>query len=163
MRKSLALVFVFLLLSYPLLNLATIGVRSLILLNATNQAARQASHALRWRSSGAKNEPPDALTIVNIVLTDDLSARAGIKMLETKVAIVVKNADGSRSGPFYNPLKSADIDVFRKTYYLQVEVLAQIDPLFTYPAAGQIPGLTSSYMTKLRAENVFEHPQGLAQ
>lgn len=104
-----------------------------------------------------------AIGIANKVLDDDLSTRAGIKKHDTAVAIVVKNANGSESGPFYSPLKSADIDVFTKIYYLQVDVLAVIDPLFSYPMLGEIPGLTSPYTIKLSARNVFEHPQGLAE
>jgi hypothetical protein len=136
----------------------------LILFNAVNQAAREASHAPAFRLTGEGTKAKqDAVNIASRILSEDLSARAGIKVNQLKVGIVVKNADQSRSGPFYSPLKPAEIEVFKKIYYLQVEVSAQIDPLFSYPMVGSIPGVTTPYMTNMVAENVFEHPQGLAQ
>lgn len=156
------LLLALLLLACPLFDLATVAVRSLLVIAASNEAAREAGHAAVFSRLGSvKSQFDSAQIIADRMIEARLYGRSGIRIREIKTGISVKNADGSLTGPLYPPLKLAPVDVFHNTYFVTVDVLAEVDPLFSYPGLGNTPGLTSSYIINARGKSIFEHPQSL--
>lgn len=109
----------------------------------------------------ANNVP--AVQVANQTVQRYLTSFRGVQANNIKVGIVVvDNNSGLKTGPIYTPLP-APVDAFNKIYYLDVEVLGQIDPLVTYTGGllGPIPGLTSPFFMYAHGQEVFENPKGL--
>ncbi len=160
---GILLVF-FIFLAFPLMNLCALGLRSSLLMNSAREASIKASKSLTFSVApeGVVNNIPATVVAKDTVRTY-LAKFSGINVSAVRVGILtVSNASGVRSGPVYAPLSTVDRQ-FGNTYYLDVTVDGEAEPLVTYLGGllGPIPGLTSPVKLSAHGQRVFENPRGL--
>lgn len=161
---GILLVF-FIFLAFPLMNLCTLGLRSSLLMNSAREASISASKSLTYSATpvGAVGNTTPAIQTANVTVKNYLSHFSGVNVSAVRVGILtVSNASGNRQGPVYKPLSSVD-QQFGNTYYLDVAVDGEAEPLITYRGGmlGPIPGLTSPIKLSAHGQRVFENPRGL--
>ncbi|HEY9787960.1 MAG TPA: hypothetical protein V6D17_21405 [Candidatus Obscuribacterales bacterium] len=164
-ESPFVLLVLFIFLAFPMINLGAIGYRSYFLIASCKEAAHKASKSLTYQTKVpdvqlGNNNP--AVEVAQETIRRYLNSFNGVKVNEIKTGIVVvENATGKKSGPFYTPISGAD--VYGNVYYLEVELDAEAVPMITYGGGllGNIPGITSPVRIKTHAREVFENPKGL--
>ncbi len=166
-ESAMLLAVFFIFLSFPLMNLGAMGMRSCFVMNSAKVGSERACKALTYRVAAnipagtlANNVPAEfvARTEVNRYL----NSFSGARVIDVKTGIVdIDNATGAKVGPTYAPLTSRPQD--GHTYYIDVLVKAETDPLLSYKGGwlGDIPGLTAPFPLAIHGQRVFENPKGL--
>jgi hypothetical protein len=162
---GLLLVF-FILLVFPFINLAAIGIRCFTVIAAAKEAAHKAAKSLTYEKPApaeitlGNNQP--ALTVANNVVAAYAKSFNGITIQNVRVGIVVVNTEsGAESPPVYAPLTK--VDQLDNSYYLDVDITASTEPLLAYRGGllGNVPGLTSPLSICAHAHRYFENAKGL--
>lgn len=163
------MLILFVFLTFPLMDMAAVGLRSYFLITSAREAAHHASKSLTYSTAAplpagtlANNVP--AMTVASDTVRNYLRPFSGVEASNIKVGIlIVDNATGSRSGPFFEPLSQDQINLAKNQYYLDVQVQGNVKPLISYEGGllGSIPGLTAPYNLFAHGEDVFENPKGL--
>jgi hypothetical protein len=159
----LAIWVLFIAITMPMVDLATISLRSTFLVAAAHEAAHAAARAKTFKVS-IDESTPSAESLALDTVTSSLQRFSEVKATSTVTRIVTTNiADGTtarRTAPLTQP---ADTD--SNTYSIEVVVTGQVNPLFTFNNAlfGQLPGLTGPITISCAAEQLSEYPQGLNQ
>jgi hypothetical protein len=159
----MALWVLFLAMFIPMLNLATIGVRTGALFSAAGDAAYHAARASSYLSNLSATQP-SAVTIAQTEATNSLSGFSGITLSTVNTYIVYTNLATQQTIRQNSPLSvPADTNVY--CYQLEVMLTAQVKPLITLNSAvlGNIPGITTPMTVKASSKQFAEYPDGLNQ
>ncbi len=154
------LIILLLLFLFPVVNYATIAIRSGFVFNAAGQAALSASKT-RSYSSGTPTAP-SSITQANTVATNALANWYGIKLKSVNTQILItdiaKQTQTRQATPLAVPPDTAD-----NTYQVEVTINCDVSPLITVniPLFGNIPGITGPYALSVTQRNFVENTQGL--
>ena len=151
---------VLLVLFFPLINYATIGIRSAFVFNACQIAALTASKARSYDTSTASD--PSAKQLALNTATLALSTCDGVKLNSVKTEILTtKISDKTKSAQ--EGKLSAPPNTAVNTYQLQVTVNTDINPLIMVDSQffGNIPGISAAYNLKVTQRHFVENSQGL--
>ncbi len=152
--------FLFLVLVFPLLNLATIGLRYAFVVLAANEAALHASLSSTYSTDNGATDP-SATKVASNVVTKIFNTFSGIHMTNLTTRIVVTNVTTKATTRQATKL-AAPADTNANLYMIEPEIVAQVDPLVTMPKSiYDIPGVTRAFDVRISARKVAENPQGL--
>jgi len=162
------LLLLFLFLTFPLMNLAAIGLRTCFIISSAKVAAHKASKSLTYLApanipAGIVCNNTPAVQVAKDTVANYLKPFSGVKVVSVNVGIMsINDSTGSKVGPVYQPISSGN--TYGNTYYLDVDVIAEADPLLTCNAnlIGSIPGLTRPLRLVTHGQRVFENPKGLS-
>ncbi len=159
------LLVLFIFFAFPLMNLCALGLRSSLLISSAKEASIRASKSLTYSvaPSGVAGNNVPAIQVAQETVKSYLANFSGVKATSVQVGIItVNNSNGIKSGPVYSALPTTDT-TFGNTYYLDVVVTGQAEPLVSYIGGllGPIPGLTSPIQLVCHGQRVFENPKGL--
>lgn len=151
---------VLLVLFYPMVNYATIAIRSSFVFHAAETAALTASKARSFSTSTAAD--PSAQQLAIDTAHQALDQCSGIKLngVDTEI-VITKISDKSKSTSKTKLASSPNLA--ENTYQLQVTIDSSIDPLMMIDNQffGDIPGITSPYSLKVTQRHYIENSQGL--
>ncbi|HEY9784528.1 MAG TPA: hypothetical protein V6D17_03930 [Candidatus Obscuribacterales bacterium] len=164
-ESPIVLLAMLIFLAFPMVNLGAIGYRTYFIIASTKEAAHKASRALTYAQPAqdntfANNVP--AVKVAEETVRRYLNAFNGVRINKIRTGIVViNNVTGQKSGPFYQPVSS--VDVQNTVSYIEVHVEGEAVPMITYLGGllGPIPGITSPVKISTNAREVFENPKGL--
>lgn len=159
----LAIWVLFIAITMPMIDLATISLRSTFLVAAAHEAAHAASRTKTFKVPIDENTP-SAQALATTTVTDAMKRFSEVKATSTVTSMVVTSiSDGSttrRTTPLTQPA-----DINNNTYTIEVVVTGEVNPLFTFNNSlfGHLPGLTGPITISCAAEELSEYPQGLNQ
>lgn len=163
---------VFMVLFFPMVSLATVGIRYMFMLNATRMAAIAAAESYTFQTNLSGTQ----LSAVNTARTQAqtaVSAFHGISLVggptataaNVPVSIVISSLSSNTVTRQTTPL-SAPANVSNNLYSIEVQLIGQIQPLAPSKyLAGMpnIPLLNAPVPVVTRYDVVAENPQGLNQ
>jgi Flp pilus assembly protein TadG len=146
--------------AFPMIDLASIAMRSTFLIASAREAARAAARAKTF--SAGDPESPSAKAIATSTANTAITKFNGVAISSVKTYIVVTDLAASATNKQEGPLGDA-ADSTKNVYSIEVEVLGQIEPIIKYSggALGAIPGLTAPMPLTVRSRDVCENLQGL--
>jgi Flp pilus assembly protein TadG len=149
----------FCLLVFPLLDLASIGIRSAEVSMAAQCACQMASRAASFQSGVNGNK--SAMEIAQAE-TDNLAKDyGGVHISKVTTTILVTNVDTRNVTVVDHALTSA-ANTADNIYQIHVEVTADVDPLIAIPYLPlKIGGITESMKVTCSDQQYAECPQGL--
>jgi hypothetical protein len=156
------LYFLFFLVAFPMIAIATMTIRGVFFLyacrDATNQAAKCASY-----SANNTTIVPNTISATNTaasVFATDVKAWSGISGT-LSLQIIAKPVTGGTAPP-PSTGKLTTLDLTNNIYFIRGTGLGQIQPLFPLNLAGyNVPGMTGPYPLTIIVESYVENPQGL--
>jgi Flp pilus assembly protein TadG len=158
-----ALWVLFLLLTFPLLDLATVTLRYTFLLGASRDAAQMASTAKTFQTN-LDSADLSAENIASARAQANCGSFAGITYQSTTTYLVVTNLSTNAITTQSTPLNSP-ADTTNNLYQIKVVVNALVWPLLPYNNKyfGSIPGLTAPMQFSVPTVEVCENPSGMNQ
>ena len=160
----LALWVLFVVLTLPMIDMATIGLRTTFLVAAAHDAVHAASRAKSFSVAVSANDPSATQTASSQV-TQDISRFREITVTNVTTNMVITDISNGQTTRRTTPLP-APADINSNTYSLEVLVTANIRPLITFNAGGLlpgIPGLSAPVAVTCAAQEFSEYPTGLNQ
>jgi len=160
-ENASAIIVLFLGLLFPLIDLATAGLRYSLLMKAVHDGAHASLSCLSF-SSGSS--PSAVLDIVPVQITKSLLGVSGVTNTTTTVQIISSRiSDGAVIVNTPNQKLSAPADTLNYLYANQVTVKAQLAPFITYtaPFLPSIPTLNAPFTTSISCQEISDNPQGL--
>ncbi len=156
------LFILFLLIFFPLVTLATTGMRYLFCVNAVHRAALAASLAQTFQTNRSSTNL-SAVNLAQQVAAQNISAFTGITLMQTNTFIIITPDNGSAQTKQSVPL-TTPANTTNNVYNVEVQLVASINPWIagTFLHA-QIPGLNAPFTITTVANVVFENTQGLTQ
>lgn len=151
---------ILLVLFYPMINYATIAIRSCLVFNAAQTAALTASKARSFSTSTATD--PSALQVVNDTVHEALDSCDGIKVNKVTTEIVItKMSDKTRTTQ--STSLSTPPNTAQNTFQLQVTIDSSVSPfmLIDTQVFGNIAGMTAPYNLIVSQRHYVENTQGL--
>jgi hypothetical protein len=154
----------FVLVLYPLIDLATVGLRYTFMLTTSREAAMSASRASTFfadASASSKSARNSASAMAN-----STSARFnGLKVTGTTTNLLVTNLNTNTVTRYTTPIPANSIDTVDNLYSYEVTVNGTVMPLVCYvgPVFGNIPGLTGPMTVAITSQKMCENTQGLNQ
>jgi hypothetical protein len=142
---------------FPLLLIASIGIRSSILFFNADTACLRACKATSYTE--ASQRATDSLK-------NDLGTFNGISNISSSLSIIVKPLSGANPTIVNGKLAQGSIDSSKNLYFLLLFTEADIDPLVRFDTQWMgltIPGLTEPYKLRLKNECYSENPNGLTE
>lgn len=163
----IALWALFMIITMPMINLATISLRSTFIVTASRDAAHSAARAKTFQTAiNASN--PSATQLAQQAVDQDFQKFPGVHLTSVTTNIVTTslatNVTPSITTRQSTPL-SQPPDTSANTYSIEVIVRAQADPLVMCDATliGRIPGLSAPVDFTCASREFCELPQGLTQ
>ena len=158
------LMIAFAMLIFPLLALGFLGTRYLLLINAANVAAEQASKSATFKTDTSTSY--SAVTTANNVSQQQISGIGGgaVQWVATQTYIYVCPLGTTTvTTPGANTPLTAAANSSANTYNCVVKVNAVLQPLFPgwKGMIGSIPGLNTSISTWAQASRFFENTSNL--
>ncbi len=148
--------FVFL---YPMIDLATIGLRTTFLYAAAHAAAWEAARAHTFLTS-ADNQKP-AVQLASDTANSVISLFGGVTIKSIQTTIITTSIGSYAATRQTTPL-SAPADVSQNIYQIQVGVTAAVNPLILWKTGtASIPGLTAPMLLTFSDCQYCENTQGL--
>lgn len=154
-----ALFLAFVVLLFPMMTLATLGMRYTFLLIAAKEAARVAAKCSTFTTNtsssnlSAKNLAPQ---IVNMYV----AKFPGISVSQTDVLLMIYNIPNNTTT--IQTTSPTSIDTINNVYDIQVRVTATVRPLIMNGSFfGSIPGLTAPFSVRTTAAATVENTNGL--
>lgn len=160
----LALWVVFICLTIPLIDLATVSLRSTLLVMVSREAANAAARCKTFKTSLGPDEPSSCDAASNRAY-EIASKFSEIRVSDVKTYIVVTNIDSGSSTRQSSRL-SQPADTAENLYLVEVEVSGQTSPLIPFSGGGlfgNVPGLTAPVSLTVASRQYHEYPQGLNQ
>jgi hypothetical protein len=155
-EAPITLWFLFIGLALPLLILATLTYRIVMLDYAVRDSCARAARADSYS---------EAREIASNTFKGDLAAFTGVKGSES-IYIIVKPLDGSPPQDEPEGLTLGSVDTINNVYLLKTVAKAEVAPLFTMGSnwmGAKVPGLTSSYPLTVSAQSYVEDPDVLTK
>lgn len=158
--ETVAVIYVLLFfLLFPLLNLASLGVRYAFVMIAASDAAIQASLSTTFDIPNGTQ--PSAQTAASTAVTNTLAPLRGIHLTAVTTRILVTNLATDITTRTAAKL-SAPANTSNNIYMLEPEVDATIDPLVTIPTGSfKIQGISAPFNVQVYSRKMAENPQGL--
>ncbi len=159
-----ALWVLFVVLTLPLIDLATIGIRTTFLVAAAHDAAHAAARAKSFSVAVDANDP-SAQEAASAAAAEDLRSFTEITTGAITTNIVITDISTGNTTRQATPLKNP-ADINTNTYSVEVVVSAKVDPLINFSAGGLlpvVPGLSAPMTIVCAAQEFSEYPQGLNQ
>jgi hypothetical protein len=158
--------WIIVLLCFSLLILATETIRFGFFWNACRESAQTAARCQTFLAN-TTGGGPSACSTADSMATSATQAFSGLILTQVNVYILATNVttQATTKNPSRQPLANA-ADVTQNLYYIQVELIGQIQPLITFPITGwvgNVPGLTAPFPITVRSQYSAEVPQGLNQ
>lgn len=159
----LAIWVLFIAITMPLIDLATISLRSTFLVAAAHEAAHAASRAKSFRTPVDGNSP-SAENMAASTVAESAGKFSEVSVSSVVTSIVITNIATETTESQTTPL-TQPADTNNNTYTIRVVVTGRVNPLFTFNNSlfGHIPGLTGPITLSSAAEVLCEYPQGLNQ
>ncbi len=161
-----AIFILFLILLMPLIDLATIALRTSFVHSAAHNACASAARALTFQANGEKGE----LSAVNIAKRDALATKAnglaGVNFTANDVQIaIVGTPIKVGKAPIRTSSPLSEVEAKSYLYQVEVSVNGSVEPLVTLSPNlfGQVPGLTMPFPVQATYRQFSEHPSGLAK
>ena len=153
----------FLLLTFPLLDLACVAIRYTFAMSASRDAAQAASTAKTFFSNLSSSEL-SAVNAADSQATTDAAAFTGVQLVSVNTNLVITNLNTSIVTRQTTPLTSP-ADTSNYLYQIEVVVTAKVYPLLTYQDKmfGTIPGLTGPAQFVVASTQMTENPSGMNQ
>lgn len=158
----IALWVLFVVLTLPMIDMATIGLRTTFLVAAAHDAVHAASRAKSFSSPVTANDPSATQTATSQV-AQDISRFREITVNNVTTNMVITDINNGQTTRRNTPL-TTPADINTNTYSIEVLVTAQIRPLITFNAGGllpNIPGLSAPVVVTCAAQEFSEYPSGL--
>lgn len=155
-EAPITLWFLFIGLALPLLILATLTYRIVMLDFAARDSCSRAARADSYS---------EAREIARNTFTGDLAAFTGVKASEA-IYVIVKPLDGSPPHDEPEGLALGAVDTINNVYLIKTVAKAEIAPLFTMGSTWmgtKVPGLTSSFPLTVSAQSYVEDPDILTK
>ncbi len=156
----LVMLVLFVMIGFPLFDLAAIGLRFAFVKYACEVAARDAACSPTFVSNNFS-----ALSATNTAkrtVEKVCSQFSGITLHQVETTVIGLPMIPQKT-PFETTQPLTDTDTNTYLYQYRVKVSAEIEPLITYNGNlfGQVPGLTAPLSLTCRMERVCEKPEGL--
>ncbi len=151
---------VFMVLFFPLLDLAAVCLRSTFLYLAAHSATFEAARAKTF--SVPVNGSPSAVQLASAQAQAVASSFSGITVNKVTVNIISTDVNTLSVARQSTPL-TTPADSTLNTYQIEVAVQGSLSPFFNYGSRffGDIPGLTAPIKTTFVDRQFCENPQGL--
>ena len=148
-------------LTIPMIDLATIALRSTFMINAVHEAAHHAARAKSFQTPVDQSEQSAQQSAQNVISQyfQDFTGIAVQSVTLNIVTVSISNGTITRQN---SPLAQQP-DTNSNTYSLEVAVSATVDPLLTCPWMPAVPGLASPIPVTYATQEFSEFPQGLTQ
>jgi hypothetical protein len=155
--------FLLFFLTFPLLNLSTIGLRYTFFLDASRQAAAAASIGKSFLTDNSSTDL-SATNLAQSRATVVSSSFKGVKLISVRTNLLITNLATNTVTRQNVPL-SAPADTNNYFYQIEVVTTADVDPLLTYTAKyfGTVPALTGPARFVIASQSVCENPEGMNQ
>jgi hypothetical protein len=152
----------FILMVFPLLDLAAITLRYAFVTLAVNEAAMDGATCKTFQSDSSASEP-SAQTAAGQSLDNVLAKWNGIEKTDFHTRLVITEVSNGNTNRQETKLDNpADTNNFM--YMIEPELKADVHPLVTVPFFGlDVPGLTGPIHIDVTARKYAENPQGLNQ
>lgn len=150
--------FFFFLVVFPMLDMATAGIRITILYAAAHTAAISASRAHTFLSP--LEDKKSAIQLAQQRTADVVSSFTGVKVSKIETSIIITNLETLTESKTNAPLtKTADVS--KNTYQIEVVIEGTTAPLIAVPLPVRIDGVTHPLSVKMSDRQYCENPQGL--
>lgn len=146
---------------FPLLNLATVGLRYTYILGTSRDAARTASVAKTFFTNLDYNNE-SAVNAASNRANYEAAQWRGVRLVTTQTNLLITNLATKAIQRRTTPL-TAQADPTVNMYQVEVVLTADVYPLVTYrgPIFGNIPGLTGPARFSIATEQLAENTSGL--
>lgn len=157
-----ALLIIFFVFVFPLINLGTMGLRYGILLAAARDGAHAASKCYTFQVGSAGK--PAAVQAAPDAVSRLVGQFSGVTVESVDVDILVTSLSTNSVTRFESRLPGP-ADPSSNVYGIEAEVVGVLEPLLPYagPLFGNIPGLTSPVTARVVSTEFAEAPHGLNQ
>lgn len=154
----------FVLILYPLIDLATVGMRYTFMLTASREAAMAASRAKTYFAD-ASGTDKSARNAAAAAAAETAQRFTGLNITNTTTSILVTDLATNSVTRFNAPIPISSIDTANNLYAYEVTVTGQVRPLLVFngPVFGNIPGLTGPMNVAITSQKMCENTQGLSQ
>jgi hypothetical protein len=148
---------------FPLMAIATIGIRFGFFLNAARLAAMSACQCKSFQANVSSTQL-SSFNTASAIASQSCGGFSGVTLTSTVTNIVVFNFSTSKTTRQSTALTTA-ADTSANSYNIEVVLTGQISPLIPCPKSffGTIPGLTAPITAVARSSMFAENPQGLNQ
>ncbi|MBS2004863.1 MAG: hypothetical protein U0103_16220 [Candidatus Obscuribacterales bacterium] len=145
-------------LTFPLINLATIGLRLTFLYTAAHTACLRACRGQTFLT--AVESKPSCVMLANQGVEDVTKKFTGIHVSKITTQILTTNIDSGAQSRTVSPLiKPADVS--KNTYQIEVVLDCSADPFLPIPSPVQIAGISAPLHLTLSDRQYCESPDGL--
>ncbi|HEY9677324.1 MAG TPA: hypothetical protein V6C76_04920 [Drouetiella sp.] len=153
----------FMVFTFPLITLGTLGVRYMFLLNAARLAAQAASQAKSFTTNTSTTQL-SATNLATQVANTSIGGWNGVSLSNITTNIIICPLSGG-SVTRQSTALAKPADTNSNNYNIEVLLTGKITPLLMTPKSilGPIPGLTAPITTTARCSVFSEYPQGLNQ
>lgn len=153
----------FVLLTFPLLNLATIGLRYTFVVTASRDACAAAAQAKAFEND-TRNGDVSAKHTAEAVARRELGSFNGIKYDNVTTSIVITDLKTKRLTRQTTKLDNP-ADTSANLYNIEIVLAAQVNPLINYGTGlmPSVPGLSAPMKVAVVSERYCDYPQGLNQ
>ncbi len=145
-------------LTFPLLNLATVGLRFTFLYTATHTACLRACRGQTFLQP--VDNKPSCVMLANKGVQDVTNKFTGIHVAKTTTQILTTNIDNGTQSRTASPL-ALPADVSKNTYQIEVVLDCSADPFLPIPMPVAIAGLSAPLQLTLSDRQYCESPDGL--
>jgi|688.fasta_scaffold301881_2 hypothetical protein len=150
-------IFLFVL-TFPLINLATIGLRLTFLYSAAHTACLRACRGQTFQT--AVENSPSCIMLANQAVQDVTQKFTGIHVSKITTQILTTSIDTGIQSRTVSPL-TKPADVSKNTYQIEVVLDCSADPFLPMPSPVQIAGLSAPLQLTLSDRQYCESPDGL--
>lgn len=150
-------IFLFVL-TFPLINLATIGLRLTFLYSAAHTACLRACRGQTFMTAVENN--PSCVMLANKAVQDVTQKFTGIHVSKITTQILTTSIDTGIQSRTVSPL-TKPADVSKNTYQIEVVLDCSADPFLPIPSPVQIAGLSAPLQLTLSDRQYCESPDGL--
>ena len=150
----------FFLLTFPLLNLATVTLRYTFLVATARDAATAAAKAKTF-SVDLSGSEPSSVNVAPMQANETARKFTGISLVGVQTNLMITNLTTQATTKQATRL-TAPADTTTNLYGIEVVVTGDVQPFLPYtPVLGNIPGLTGPMRVNVASTEMAENPQGL--
>lgn len=163
----MGIMFLFVFMLLPLVDLATIAIRTSMVYTATHNALQAAIRAKTFKADDVDTGAPSAVNVAKGTATANLqNGLSGVEFTPADVQVFII---GTPTNVTVSPLRTSDpvASVREKDYLYQIEVVvnARVQPLIMMndKLFGNIQGLTAPIAITAQNKGFVERPAGLSK
>lgn len=145
-------------LTFPLINLCTVGLRLTFLYTATHTACLRSCRGQTFLN--AVDNKPSCVMLANQAVQDVTQKFTGIHVSKITTQILTTNIDNATQSRTASPL-TQPADVSKNTYQIEVVLDCSADPFLPIPSPVKIAGISAPLQLTLSDRQYCESPDGL--